>query len=36
MIRLPGGLNVDFAILNYATYIKDVGRSKLGVFRYGI
>jgi hypothetical protein len=24
MIKLPGGLSLDFAVLNYAQYIKDV------------
>lgn len=24
MIKLPGGLSLDFAVLNYAKYIKDV------------
>jgi|ERR1700727_779783 hypothetical protein len=33
MITLPGGLSLDFAILNYAKYIKDVSRAKFDVFR---
>jgi hypothetical protein len=28
MIKLPGGLSLDFAVLNYAKYIKDVSATE--------